>query len=238
MIYLKRDGIEDQTVLWRYMSLAKYLSLLETKSLWLARADTFEDKQEGKLPDRMLMYGEQAYTNIPNDTGQVESVHKFQELLIKNAFISCWHQNLEENMVMWELYGRERTSVAIRSLAVDLMENIHYQFLPGNFLNIKPVKYVNSDEIEREILYEDCFYHKRRHFSHENEVRISLDTYSVTHPNRETPSGYALPMNLEKVIQSVFVHPDSEDWFYNSVASVTEKYGLSCTVQRGLFGNQ
>ena len=33
------------------MDLAKLISLLEKKAIWLARADTFMDRHEGRFPD-------------------------------------------------------------------------------------------------------------------------------------------------------------------------------------------
>jgi len=43
------ENMDEETVLWKYMDLSKFLSLLSQKSLWLARADTFKEQHEGKF---------------------------------------------------------------------------------------------------------------------------------------------------------------------------------------------
>ena len=53
-VYLKIDDtLEKSLRVWRYMDLAKLISLLEKKAIWLARADTFMDRHEGRFPDEM-----------------------------------------------------------------------------------------------------------------------------------------------------------------------------------------
>jgi hypothetical protein len=45
------DGTHDlDAVIWRYVDFAKLVSLLESQSLHLARADVFDDPFEGSVP--------------------------------------------------------------------------------------------------------------------------------------------------------------------------------------------
>ena len=64
-IFLKIDDAldEDQKV-WRYMDLAKFVSMLEQKALWLARADTFRHRHEGRFPNEMRKFIEKAYEGL------------------------------------------------------------------------------------------------------------------------------------------------------------------------------
>jgi len=41
----------DETIIWRYMDFARFMQILETKTLWFARADQFEDPLEGTFTD-------------------------------------------------------------------------------------------------------------------------------------------------------------------------------------------
>lgn len=44
-IFLEIDeDLKEDQILWRYMDLAKFVSMLEQNALWLARADTFKDQ--------------------------------------------------------------------------------------------------------------------------------------------------------------------------------------------------
>jgi len=90
------------------MDLAKLISLLETKAIWLARADTFKDRHEGRFPDEMRMLAEKACGSFSkDDPSPVQDADDFQDYLLKNTFVNCWHENIDENMVMWEIYGRD-----------------------------------------------------------------------------------------------------------------------------------
>lgn len=235
---LKVDGLNEKAILWRYMDIAKFISMLEQKAIWLARADTFGDKHEGRFPSEMLERIKEAYQGFEDsDNSPIKDASDFQDYLIKNTFISCWHHNLEENMVMWEIYGKHKNAVAIKTTVEGIQKNIDATALHGHSLIVKDVIYKNSDESPGVLLYEDCFFRKRRHFSFEKEVRISLDTYSRFNPIKNTPLGYKLPASLSDMIDKVVVHPDSSEWFFNVVDSVTKKYGLHAPVERGLCGN-
>ena len=236
---LTTGNLSDNTILWRYMDFAKFVSMLEQKAIWLARADTFGDKHEGRFPDEMRAYIDKAYESFDgNDKSPVKDSNDFQDYLVKNTFISCWHHNLEENMVMWEIYGKDKNAVAIKTTSRSIANNIDTSKLSGHSLLFKDVIYKNADEIAGALLYEDCFFRKRRHFMFEKEVRISLDTYSRFNPTKDTPIGYNLPAQLDKLISKVVVHPDSSKWFFDAVSSVTKKYGLPhVPVERGLYGN-
>ena len=50
---------------------------------------------------------EKAYETFPaDDPSPVKDAEDFQDYLLKNTFLSCWHKNIDENMAMWEIYGR------------------------------------------------------------------------------------------------------------------------------------
>jgi len=237
-VFLEADGLDEGAILWRYMDIAKLVSMLEQNAIWLARADTFGDKHEGRFPVEMREYIDKAYEDFDeNDNSPVKDANDFQDYLVKNTFISCWHHNLEENMVMWEIYGRSANAVAIQTTAEDIVRNADPSGLSGRSLIFKDVVYKDADEISGVLLYEDCFFRKRRHFSFEKEVRISLDTYSRLNPTKDTPPGHKLPAFLSGMINKVIVHPDSPKWFFDAVDSVTKRYELHAPVERGACGN-
>ena len=237
-VYLEVDDLDDKAILWRYMDIAKFISMLEQEAIWLARADTFGDKHEGRFPNEMRDYTIKVYEGFEDKTNSpVKDAEDFQDYLVKNTFISCWHHNLEENMVMWEIYGKDKNAIAIQTTVEGIRDNIDSSSLSGHALIFKDVIYKNADEISGVLLYEDCFFRKRRHFSFEREVRISLDTYSHENPTKNNPYGYKLPVFLSGMIDKVLVHPDSSGWFLDAVNSVTSKYELHAPVEKGLCGN-
>lgn len=239
-VHLKIDETLEQDLrLWRYMDLAKLISLLGTKAIWLARADTFRDKHEGRFPDEMRTWIEKAYEKFPaDDPSPVKDCDDFQDYLLKNTFVSCWHKNIDENMAMWEIYGRNTNSVALQTTVGRISNSIDSANLSGHSLLLKPVVYEKSEDVQGVILYEECFFRKRPHFAFEEEVRISLNTYSRVNPTKHTPYGYGLPVLITALIESIYVHPDSSEWFVDVVNSITKLYEVHSEVKRGAFGNK
>ena len=46
---------KDDTTLWRYMSFEKFANLLATGSLFFSRADKYDDKFEGYIPESVIV---------------------------------------------------------------------------------------------------------------------------------------------------------------------------------------
>jgi len=239
-LYLEVDDeLDENQKLWRYMDLSKFVSLIEKNALWMARVDTFRDQHEGQFPDDMRKIIEKAYEKFElSDVTVIKDADDFQDYLRKNTFISCWHKNFDESMVMWEIHGRDTNALAIQTTVEDMRNNINTSNLDGHSLMLKNVIYKNADEITEILPYEECIFIKRPHFSFEWEVRISLDTYSRDNPSKKTPNGYYLPVFINGLIQQILIHPDSPDWFSEVVESITKKYEVHASVLRGKYGTK
>ena len=233
------DSLKESLRLWRYMDLARLISLLETEAIWLARADTFKDRHEGRFPNEMRMLMVKAYKSFSkDDPSPVKNADDFQDYLLKNTFISCWHKNIDENMAMWEIYGRDTYAIAVQTTVGRINKSIDSSRLSGHSLFLKPVSYKNSEDVPGVLRYEDCFFRKREHFAFEEEVRISFDMYSPENPTKDTPYGYGLPASINILIECIYVHPDSSEWFVDVVNSITKHYEVHAEVKRGSFGNK
>ena len=76
------DKLEESQKLWRYMDLSKFVSLIETNALWMARVDTFRDQHEGRFPDDMRKIIEKVYKNFElSEVTVVKDADDFQDLL-------------------------------------------------------------------------------------------------------------------------------------------------------------
>ncbi|TAL63078.1 MAG: hypothetical protein EPN88_12705 [Bacteroidetes bacterium] len=228
--------LEDHQLLWRYMDLPKFVSMLETKGIWLARADTVKDKHEGKMPDEMRANIENAYASgklEDNQKTDIKNADDFQDYLVKNTFISCWHKNFDENMAMWEIYGKNSNAIAVQTTVKKVRDSVDPSGLQGFSLIMKDVQYKNADEVKGDINYEECFFRKRRPYEYEKEVRISLDTYDVRAPTKKNPDGFVLSCELNMFIEEIIVHPDSDDRFFNVVNSICSKYDIHASISRG-----
>jgi hypothetical protein len=87
------DG--PDVLIWRYMNLPKFISLLKTRSLYFAVASSFvEDPWEG------------AHSRPQGGSSPYPQDH---------AYINCWHMGEHESYAMWKIYARDPESVAIVS---------------------------------------------------------------------------------------------------------------------------
>ena len=125
--------------LWRYMDFTKYVSLLQTKSLFFNSASLFNDPFEGAkgTVDNKDIYDTgyiaalaDAVADRPDATEKVKPTEKdfakAKELHDQMAsakieqrkftFLNCWHENELESEAMWYLYSKDiSNAIAIRT---------------------------------------------------------------------------------------------------------------------------
>ena len=84
------------TTLWRYISFAKFCSLLERKALFFSLVGDMEDRYEGFI-----------CAPPPRDEG--DRLHQAEHLgrdllhqIARSALISCWTESGHESALMWE----------------------------------------------------------------------------------------------------------------------------------------
>lgn len=214
--------------LWRYMDFTKFVSLLEKNSLYFARADKFDDPFEGSYSKVNIEKRLYVYTDIPKD--EIEAMSIRYEKIPKFTFLNCWHLNNFESAAMWNLYLKSNEGISIQSNFKRLTECFHKY--PDNNVFVGIVKYIDYDKDwipEGNILYP--FIHKRKSFEYEKEIRalildlntkdkkLDLDSCKFSH-------GFYVPVDLEILIEKIYVSPASPDWFYTLVKSITNKYEI------------
>ncbi|WP_218310308.1 hypothetical protein [Alteromonas antoniana] len=149
----KRQLSSDAS-LWRYMGLAKFLSLISSNGIWLSRLDQnwALDPLEGKVPrlslideeDQILntswapqytgkgkhQFGgqpEPGMTEIPRDLiikSQIEMSKQLAEVSVYNSYVSCWNQDEHESYGMWKAYCDSDNSVAVRTSVGRLIDSM------------------------------------------------------------------------------------------------------------------
>ena len=94
---------DPNSILWRYMELDRFKSLLERKALFFSRADKFPDQFEGSLPLREYEFRpkvhraiDASYGNQSTDEQIAESIAglTYEHLEFKRRHVvNCWHNN-------------------------------------------------------------------------------------------------------------------------------------------------
>lgn len=211
--------------------MSRFLSLLEDRSLYLARADLMSDPWEGAFGEanaalRPNIYGEQ-YAKIRPQMTQL-----FQQLR-SATYLSCWHDSAVESAAMWGLYQRDGRALAIRTTWGNLTSNLRS---PWKIFGSR-VSYV---DYQRTFIPENSMFgpyvHKRQSFAFEKEVRIFLCTFidRELHPANgvEPKTGYKVELALDQAIDTVFIAPEAPKWFVPLIESLIKRYQLSWPVQQ------
>lgn len=217
----------DVSVIWRFMDLAKFISLLKENALYMTRADKFEDQFEGavcaledsdKYDKALVDYYSEYLEGITVNEQLIKDEHNAIQLIRKNSFLSCWFEGSYESIAMWRLYasGKSAKGVAIKTTVKRLKRAI------GRFVEIGRVEYIDYSQVWPNS--NEALWRKRLSFEYEHEVRVRIITDGGLSPT--PPEFLFLPVCLDELIESVYVSPMAETWFKDVVVDVLKKYGL------------
>lgn len=239
--------------IWRYMDLAKFVSMLSTRALYFTRADHFADPFEGSIT-RARLEARLAFYRAQKRRGQARRLTSHEGVFVEdhilNTAINCWHANEYESFAMWKLYAVEGIGVAVRStydrLASSLPRADRHRNQSGPWMlelpvRIAKVRYVDYDKYDG--AHEDPFLLKRKSFEHEREIRaIAEDWHSFQGDPRDHlppeyrsryPDGGALvPVDLAKLIEAVYVPPQAPRWFARVVEDLVKRYRIKVLVRQ------
>jgi hypothetical protein len=221
-------------IIWRYMSLSKYISLLSTSTLFFSRADKFEDSFEGSstVPTQSLIkeHFKREISKGINVNQQYLDILRYTR---KDSFINCWHMNDYESLAMWDIYTNNGEGIAIQSTYRSLCDSINEY---NEDVNIGKVKYIDYNSALIPMLYTiNPLLYKRISYAHENELRAIVQ-YIKSRCNfnlADIPNidmGINVKVVLEKLINNVYVAPQSDPWFKEIIESINGKYGLDVKV--------
>ena len=212
--------------IWRYMDFTKYVSLLESRSLFFSRSDLLNDPYEGAMShaNAKLRSVTDFYKDIPQNFFDQLSQHAFW---LRNwTYVSCWHMNEHESAAMWKLYAKTNEAITIQST----FKRLH-DCLPEN-CHVGKVHYIDYDKDwlpDNNALYP--FVHKRKSFEHEREIRAVISEWGNYNQRESNPSsGKQITINLENLVEKVYVAPTSQVWFAELVENITKKYDFKVAV--------
>ncbi len=218
--------------IWRYMDFAKYVSLLDSKKLFFARADQFHDPYEGTWSVKGIreLRDPEHPLSLPEST-----VQDFIDISTRNRelmFISCWHINDHESAALWKVYLQSNEGVAIKSDCHALESALEHCNLEAG---VSVVRYIDYDQVM--LPFGNSYYpflYKRTSFAHEAELRALI--WAGLKHNRslisEGASAVTIDVELGDLIKAVHVCPTAPRWFGDLVEQVTRRYELSAPVLR------
>lgn len=213
-----------ESLIWRYMDFTKFVSLLESDSLFFSRADCFEDVFEGSVPKGNVINRGILYGQIPEEQRQsaISQMVEFRKRIRSHTYINCWHMNNHESAAMWRLYAATNEAVAICTKYSTLASILDDDVFLGC---VNYIDYETSTIPENNSFWPFMF--KRMSFAHEIEVRAVVQDLEQ---NLEVSGGLLKPIDTEKLIEKVYVAPNAPNWYLNLVSQVVSRYGLPAKV--------
>lgn len=229
--------------LWRYMSFAKYLSILTSRTLCFANTAAFEDKHDGIMPDLSLDFKqrevkrllEKAQHTLPPELDIDGMAHQLRTALRTSAlamrrksFVNCWHMNRAQSAAMWGLYtANSQEGVAIKSTVGRLTKALagcDKDIYIGNVVYLDTErKPISSDSAFNIVLT------KRKSFEHEKEVRAIYYDKAGIYANERS---IEITVDVSQLAWEVWVSPYSKEWFRTLVEQASKDYGVKCLVKK------
>jgi hypothetical protein len=224
-MYLNNQNIklpeDPDTIVWKYLDLSKFLDLLMSKKLFMSRSDKFEDQYEGT-------FSEPTYEEIKKLSIDNPDFLKFYKTHREKVAISSWHINEYESFAMWQIFTQNSEGLAIQSTIGRLQnaltpENNYKQYIGEvNYIDYKK-EYIPFDDMFFPFLF------KRKSFQYEREVRIISD---VAESKITLNDGLKISVDLSQLIERIYIHPKSENWYKNLVIELVKQLGFDFTIEK------
>ncbi len=210
----------DDVPIWRFMSVAKLLDILENECLHFARLDQFEDPWEGEPPSNLLWDLHASF-----DAKLIQIADHARRRSKLEFFVSSWYLAEHEPASMWKQYLGSDNSLAVCSTYGQLRQVLHatsrriylglvqYDPLAGS-RPLQPFEFVMS---------------KRKSFEHEKEVRALLWNISDPLPLLEelaqtAPRGISVNIIPQNLIETIVVSPAAPNWLAPIIEKVLVRY--------------
>ncbi|MCP1124519.1 hypothetical protein NKR74_14605 [Bacillus sp. 3103sda1] len=229
------NGIENENMkIWRYMDFAKFVSLLNEQSLFFTRIDKFEDRFEGSFSVANEQLRPAVYGGNPPSQAMYYATEKIFNETKPFIIANCWHINPHESAAMWKLYLKSNEGIAIQSTFKRLADSFTET---SKDVYIEKIRYI---DYEKDWMHEGNVYypllHKRKSFEHEKELRAFIDESYMDEEDKicgpSISGGINVSVNVETLIENIYVSPDAPKWFSDLVKSITNKYGIQKPVEQ------
>lgn len=216
--------LKPDTRVWRYMSFAKFVWMLQMKQLWLANAKLLGDKWEVMFDSSQI---NSIINNRPSSMSAEDVLARIKGIVSKlrnDTFVNCWNASEHESHALWRIYCSTSEGVAIQTTLDRLKKSVE----PLPVLEVNYDSSIEEDKIDIHRLVS----HKRPMFAYEQEVRVVLIQDLTDHNNQNRITvGTGFQWDPELHIENIWVHPDAQYWFIESVTETVRLLAPKLTRQ-------
>ena len=212
---------EDTRTVWHYFSLAKFIGLLESSELYFSRQDQFDDAGEGKLS----RLDKQFLSKYP--AGMVEHMESDK---VGCYYANCWTLSESDEYVLWNTYASLYDGIAVKSSVGRIKESLD----SNDERSVYVAKVQYYDEVTGStfgasggiINLLSLAFSKRNYFKAEKELRLLFHDNDARLDDN-SPRSVSFHVELNKLIEEIYVAPKSYPWFKDAIAHMIELYGLT-----------
>lgn len=233
--------------IWRYMDFGKFVSLAETRRLYMRRADLFlGDEFEGTTPAGEIEYWRQLADNAGTLEERATIEHNramlagFARKFRQSYFVNCWNMADAENVAMWERYAPQPESVCVvsrYSTLGGLLNRAVVEYGMVRYIDYQAAKLPSANMMQ-------LITHKRHFYRDENEVRAVMLAISPDHVFEEHIAphmmpdgcGWAPPIDVQALVEAVVLHPKATPDFTRKVTEFCAAHGLPAPVPSQMSG--
>jgi hypothetical protein len=249
-----REPTRKDIKVWRYMDLAKFVSVLQNNGLFFPKASLLGDPFEGSTPrmnrtmwELIKQYRKTApeippfshFKDLTDDqiTTIIEGSSIHRREMTDRFLVNSWHMNEHESAAMWKIYTATQEAICIQSTYKKL------RLLMPEWVHIGEFNYIDYD---KQVIIKNNtfnFIMKKRHsFNYERELRavawsVEWILSSTDLQDNVKASGIWVPADLDVLIENLYISPTSPSWFAEAVGLLVKKYGFSFPVRQSLLSS-
>mgnify|MGYP001175590408 CR=1 FL=1 len=194
--------LQDNTIIWRYLTLEKFFSLILNRELYFGKIRDLDDKFEGTRPPKFRFINSVAFLggHSPKYKKARKVYEKKQMEMIQlqkdayNTLVNCWSMEIPESYALWDIYTGTSSGIAIKSTIGQLKRAIEGK---SHLIHITPVDY-KSNEIKKFNL-DTLVTWKTSFYKFEKEVRLY-----ISHSDLDF---ILIPVNIEELISEIYLSP-------------------------------
>ncbi|HMI08503.1 MAG TPA: hypothetical protein VK528_13220 [Flavobacterium sp.] len=224
-MYVNNNNIRlpenPDTIVWKYLDLSKFVDLLLYRKLFMSRSDKFEDQYEGT-------FSEPTFEEIRKLSADNPDFLDYYKTRRKNVVVSSWHINEYESFAMWQIFTQKSEGLAIQSTLKRLQQSLDVEKIYEQ--HIGAVNYI--DYKKEYIPFDNSFFpflFKRKSFQYEREIRIITD---VSSHNLTIDNGLKIDIGINELIEKIYIHPKSENWYKNLVIELVKRLGFDFIIEK------
>lgn len=201
---------DKNTTIWRYMSLPKFLSLINNEELHFARHDKFFDAQEGVLsnPDKSFFD-----KKVPGISSRMKCEY------LGCTFINCWIMSDTEQYLMWSAYSSIDEGIAIKTTIGNLIDSLDPNDKRSIYISdVNYIDYNSQYTFDKTGGFANLlapFFCKGKYFEQERELRLIYSDYEID--SRDKIEGVQFKVILDNLIDEIWISPKAKAWFEDIV---------------------